>query len=269
LSRELAGMSLPGAQLFVEPVREHRFLLVLRPLGERDGLSEQISETDPQRVGIAPLPAQALSAEAEATARLVTDFIAQAKERLAAHTPANMVLLRGFSKYPAMPSMADVCKMRAAAIAVYPMYRGLAKLVGMAALPTGATLADELATLREHWHDFDFFFVHFKKTDSAGEDGNFDAKVAALEEVDGAIPAIQELGPDVLMVAGDHSTPAVLAGHSWHSVPFVLSSHWCRRDQASRFDEVQCQSGSLGTFPATEILPLAMAHARRLMKYGA
>jgi 2,3-bisphosphoglycerate-independent phosphoglycerate mutase len=216
-----------------------------------------------------PLPAEARAPEAEATARLVNDFVAQTKERLAGHTPANMVLLRGFSKYPAMPSMGDVYKLRAAAIAVYPMYRGLAKLVGMTVVPTGLTLADEVATLRERWQDFDFFFVHFKKTDSAGEDGNFDAKVAALEELDGAIPPIRDLGPDVLMVAGDHSTPAVFAGHSWHSVPFVLSSRWCRPDRIRSFDEVQCQSGSLGTFPATEILPLALAHARRLTKYGA
>jgi 2,3-bisphosphoglycerate-independent phosphoglycerate mutase len=269
LCRELSGISLSGVQLLVEPVREHRFLLVLRPLGERDSLSDQISETDPQRVGMAPLPAEPLAPEAEASARLISDFVAQAKERLARHSPANMVLLRGFSKDPAMPSMADICKMRAAAIAVYPMYRGLAKLVGMTVLPAGAALADELAALREHWRSFDFFFVHFKKTDSAGEDGNFDGKVAALEELDGAIPAIQELGPDVLMVAGDHSTPAVLAGHSWHSVPFVLGSRWCRPDGARRFDETQCQSGSLGTFPATEVLPLALAHARRLTKYGA
>jgi 2,3-bisphosphoglycerate-independent phosphoglycerate mutase len=269
LSRELSGISLAGTQLFVEPVREHRFLLVLRPSGQRDGFSDQISETDPQRVGTEPLPAQALAPEAEATARLVNDFIAQARERLAGRERANMVLLRGFSKHPALPSIVDITKMRAAAIAVYPMYRGLAKLVGMTVLSTGTTLADEIDTLRQHWRDFDFFFFHFKRTDSAGEDGNFDAKVAALQELDGVIPAIRELGPEVLMVAGDHSTPSALASHSWHPVPFVLNGPWCQSDPTRRFDEVQCRSGCLGTFPATEILPLAMAHARRLTKYGA
>jgi len=256
---------LPGIELFVEPVREHRFLLVLRAAG----LDDRLSETDPQQLGVEPPPAHALAPEAEGTASHINRLIEEAKRVLSGRQPANMLLLRGFSKHPAFPSFGDVFRMRAAAVAVYPMYRGLAKLVGMTILPTGVTLEDELETLRQHWDEFDFFFLHYKRTDAAGEDGDFDAKVAALEAADAVVLPLREMGPDVLMVAGDHSTPATIAAHSWHPVPFVLQSQWCRPDRAREFNEAACATGSLGTFPATEAMPLAMAHARRLTKYGA
>jgi 2,3-bisphosphoglycerate-independent phosphoglycerate mutase len=149
------------------------------------------------------------------------------------------------------------------------MYRGLAKLVGMTALPTGPSLQDAIATLREHWGGFDFFFVHYKETDRAGEDGDFEAKVAAIEAVEEVIPALLQLEPDVLMVTGDHSTPAVMGSHSWHPVPFLMRARWTRADRCDAFHEVALQEGSLGTFPAVEALPLALAHAGRLRKYGA
>jgi 2,3-bisphosphoglycerate-independent phosphoglycerate mutase len=265
LCEDLSGITLSGVQVFVQPVREHRLLLVLR--GE--GLVEGIADTDPQRLGVEPLPAQADKPEAEATARLLNDFVAQARKRLADKHPANMLLLRGISKWPDLPHMTDVFGLNAAAVAVYPMYRGLAKLVGMTVLPTGTAVQDELATVQECWQDFDFFFVHFKTTDSRGEDGDYDAKVAALEEVDKVIPGLRDLAPDVLMVAGDHSTPSLLAGHSWHPVPFVIWSRWCRTDRSETFDESCCSTGGLGTFPATSVLPLALANAQRLAKYGA
>lgn len=265
LCADLRQIDLPGVQLFVEPVREHRFLLVLRG----DGLSDRLSETDPQREGVEPPPVEALAPEAQATAEIVNRFVAGARERLDGRQPANMLLLRGFAKHPRLPLMADVFGLRAAAIAVYPMYRGLAKLVGMTVLTTGSSLEDEVATLREHWEAFDFFFLHFKRPDSAGEDGDFEAKVAALEAFDAAIPAVHELEPDVIMVGGDHSTPSVLRSHSWHPVPFLLHSRWVRPDRARAFNESACREGALGVFPATEALPLAMAHARRLTKYGA
>jgi 2,3-bisphosphoglycerate-independent phosphoglycerate mutase len=263
LCDDLRNISLPGLELFVLPVREHRFLVVLR--GE--GLAGGIADTDPQRLGVPPLPAKA--ERPEATAKLVNDFIAQAAERLADKHPANMLLLRGFSKWPDIPHMGDVFGLNAAAVAVYPMYRGLAKLVGMTVLPTGMTIQDEVATLEEHWQDFDFFFIHYKTTDSRGEDGDYEAKVAALEEVDGIIPGLRALAPDVLMVAGDHSTPALLAGHSWHPVPFVIAAQWCRADRAEAFNENSCRAGGLGLMPATAVLPLALANAQRLTKYGA
>jgi len=265
LCAELRTIKLPGAELFVEPVREHRFLLALRG----DGLSDALSETDPQQVGVPPLQVEALAPEAKATAGLVSAFVAAARERLRDHHPANMVLLRGFARWPDLPSFPEVYGLRAAAIAYYPMYRGLAKLVGMTALPAGPSLSDSLAALREHWEQFDFFFVHYKATDSAGEDGDFQRKVAKVEEVDAIIPELLSLKPDVLMVTGDHSTPSAYRAHSWHPVPFVLRSRWCQADRAEAFNERDCQKGSLGLFAATEIMPLAMAHADRFTKYGA
>ena len=254
-----------GAELFVKPVREHRFVLVLRG----DGLSDAVADTDPQREGTQPLTPRATAPEGEATARLVARFVEEAKRILVSESPANMLTLRGFARRPDWPSMADVFKLRPAAVAHYPMYRGLAKLVGMEALPVGPAIDDSIATVRENWGSFDYFFVHYKHTDTAGEDGDFDRKVAKLEEVDAAVPSLLELGPDVLMVAGDHSTPAVMAAHSWHPVPFMMRAPWTRADACDAFNEVALHKGSLGTFPAVEALPLALAHAGRLTKYGA
>ncbi len=180
-----------------------------------------------------------------------------------------MVLVRGFAKHPTMPSMKELYKLNAAAIAIYPMYRGLAKLVGMSALPGGASFEDEIETLRAHWNEYDFFFIHYKPTDAAGEDGDFHRKVEALEALDRLLPRLTALEPDVLMVAGDHSTPSIMAAHSWHSVPFMISSKWCRPDRADQFNERACEIGSLGTFPAMQALSLALAHAGRFTKYGA
>lgn len=262
----LRQIKLPGVEVLVEPVREHRFLLVLR--GE--GLSDRLTETDPQREGVPPLPVRALTPDAEPTARLFNDFIAQAEEILAPHPPANMLTLRGIAKRPPMPSIVETCKFRAAAIAAYPMYRGLAKLVGMDVLKTGNTFADELVTLKENWDRYDFFFIHFKRADAAGEDGDFQAKIRALEEIDTYISELHGLNADVFMVAGDHSTPAEMAAHSWHSVPFLLhTKKHGRYDHIEGFNERACGHGVLGTFPAKEVLSLAMAYAGRLTKYGA
>lgn len=267
LCEKLREIELPNVRLFVEPVREHRFVFALRPDGGE--LSDQLADTDPQREGAAPLDPRPLAPEAKKTAELVRRFVEGARERLNGCQPANGLTLRGFARHPQMPAFPDVFRLRAGAVAVYPMYRGLAKLVGMTVLPTGSSYDEEVGTLRQHWDDFDFFFVHYKPADSAGEDGDFEAKVAALEAFDKAVPKLQALSPDVLMVAGDHSTPAVLAGHSWHPVPFLLHSRWGRPDDADAFNERACLRGALGIFPATEAMPLAMAHAQRLTKYGA
>ncbi len=265
LVERLRAIRLDGAELFVEPVREHRFVLVVRG----SGLSDALADTDPQTEGVEPLPVRATAPAGEATARLVARFVEEAKQILADESPANMLLLRGFAKRPNWPSIAEVFRLRAAAVAYYPMYRGLARLVGMEALPAGETVEESIATMRENWHRFDYFFVHYKYTDTAGEDGDFERKVAKLEEADAAIPALLATEPDVLMVAGDHATPAIMATHSWHPVPFLLRARWARADACDAFNEVALQRGSLGTFPAVEALPLAMAHAGRLKKYGA
>jgi len=183
---------------------------------------------------------------------------------------ANMVLLRGFSRRPDWPLFPDVFGLKAAAIASYPMYRGVAQLVGMEALETGPTVEDRFRVLKERWQEYDFFFLHVKRMDSAGEDGDFERKVSLIEEVDALVPGLMELGPDVVVVTGDHSTPAVLRSHSWHPVPAILWSKFCRPDRVERFGERECMGGGLGPrIPATELMPLALANALRLQKYGA
>jgi len=252
-------------QVFVETVKEHRFVLVLRGKGLEGGLTE----TDPQQLGVPPLPVKALVPEAERAAQLFNQWIAQARQVLADQHPANMVTLRGLAKNPGLPGMKEVYGLRAAAIASYPMYRGVARLAGMDVLDTGETLEEEIETLKAHFADYDFFFVHVKKTDSAGEDGDFERKVSIIEHVDELVPAILDLKPEVLIVTGDHSTPALLKSHSWHPVPTLLYSRYCRPDQTNEFSERGCSRGALGCFPAMDLMPLAMANALRLTKYGA
>ena len=265
LSERLRGIRLEGVEVIVEPVKEHRFVLVLRGAG----LSGRLSETDPQATGQPPLPVVATAPEATRTAALVNRFVDAARPLLADARPANMILLRGFDQRPDMPRFPEIFGVKAAAIAAYPMYRGLARLVGMEVLKTGSTFADEVATLREHWSGYDFFFLHYKDTDKAGEDGDFDAKVAALERWDALLPEILALRPDVLVVSGDHATPSVLAGHGWQPVPALLASAYCGNDPVTRFTERDCAAGSLGMSPAHHLMPLAMANALRFTKYGA
>jgi 2,3-bisphosphoglycerate-independent phosphoglycerate mutase len=262
----LSQIELPDVELIVETVKEHRLLLVLR--GE--GLSGEVSDTDPQAVGKKPKEARAITQAAEKTARLVNQFQQKAGEILASHHPANMVLFRGFSQKPGWPQMKDVFGLRTAAVATYPMYRGLSKLVGMEQIKTGDNNAALFDTLENIWQEYDFFFLHVKGTDSAGEDGDFDRKVSVIEEVDRLIPRLMALNPDVVLITGDHSTPAVLKTHSWHPVPVLLWSRYCRADAVEDFGERACMWGGLGpNIPAVDLLPLALANAGRLEKFGA
>jgi len=282
LCEKLDTITIPGVEVFVRPVKEYRLVVVLR--GE--GLGGQVHDTDPQRTGVPPLEAKArpvadaasIRADAgsgghdtssEKTADICADFLRQARELLKNDAPANFLTLRGIAKRPAIPTFEEVYGVRPAAIAVYPMYRGLARLVGMAILDAGATLDDQMARLEAAWNDYDFFFVHYKYTDSTGEDGNFAAKVEKTEAVDAALPRITALKPDVLIVTGDHSTPSKLKSHSWHPVPVLLAAECARFDGSESFGEAQCLSGGLGQFEAKYLMLLALAHARRLEKYGA
>jgi 2,3-bisphosphoglycerate-independent phosphoglycerate mutase len=265
LVERLRDIRLPGVEVLVEPVKEHRFVLVLRGAG----LSGHLSETDPQTLSTPPLPVRALEPGAERTAELVNRFVAEARQRLVDAAPANMVLLRGFDQLPALPRFPEIFGLRASAIAAYPMYRGLAKLVGMEVLKTGSGFADEVATLRQHWDGYDYFFVHYKDTDKAGEDGDFDAKVSALERFDAFVPEIRALRPDVIVVSGDHASPSVLASHGWQPVPVLLWSRYCGADPVRAFNERACAAGTLGVIPAQHLMPLVMANALRLTKYGA
>ncbi len=265
LCRSLSDIAVNAASVSVFPVKEHRFVLVLR--GE--GLSPEVTDSDPQQTGLSPKRVQPLLPRAQHTADVANQFLSEARVRLTKEDAANMVLLRGFSLRPEIPSIPDIYKLKPVAIAAYPMYRGLARLVGMDVLPTGESPTDQVETLRQHYDRYDFFFVHYKHTDSRGEDGNFQAKVEAIEEFDNALAGILSLDPDVMVVAGDHSTPATLAMHSWHPVPFMIRSRWCRPDGVSEFSEQACLAGGMGRFPATEIMPLAMANALKLDKFGA
>ena len=250
-------------------VQDYRFVLVLR--GE--GLGHQLSDTDPQTVSGPPrqaAPKGPRDSAAERTAYLINSFVKQANTMLEGHEPANSLLLRGFSREPVdWPDFGRSYKLNPGAIAGYPMYRGLAKITGMTNLEAGDSFDSELRTLEKHYDDHDYFFLHYKPADGAGEDADFDMKVRRLEELDAQIPRILALNPDVLIVAGDHSTPSIMGGHSWHSVPLLIKSQLTAHLGVERFTERACSLGTLGHRPATDVMILALAHAGKLKKFGA
>jgi len=262
----LRTIKIPGVEIFVEPVKEYRFALVLR--GE--GLNSAIQETDPQRTGVPPLPIQALDPAAEKTAAILRQWWEKANILLANMPPANSCTMRGYAMDPGLPRFPEIYKIKSAAVAVYPMYKGVSRLVGMDVIEHGAeTPAEEFEVVKEHWNNHDFFFVHIKKTDSYGEDGNFDAKVCVIEAVDQALPTLLDLQPDALVITGDHSTPSLLKRHSWHRVPVMIWADWARYGKAVKFGETSCGTGTLGLIRHVDIMPLALAHAKRLNKFGA
>ena len=265
IARRLREVAIDGIEIFVEPVKEHRFVVVFR--GE--GLGGDVNDTDPQATGVPPLAPEARNAESEKTAKIAAEFYEKARELLKDEPKANGLTMRGFSGKPNLPTYEEVYGLRAAAIAVYPMYRGLARLVGMSIVGKAQTLDEQIDVLKENWDNYDFFFIHFKYTDSTGEDGDFDAKVKRTEEVDAIVPRISELDPTVLIVTGDHSTPAFLKNHSWHPVPTLLVAPACRTDACQAFGERDSLQGGLGQFEAKYLMSLALANAGRLGKYGA
>jgi 2,3-bisphosphoglycerate-independent phosphoglycerate mutase len=265
MCQKLQQVKVPGVELFVEPVREHRFVLVIR--GEQ--LGDAVNDTDPQQTGVKPLPAKGNDPASQNTARAANNFLREAAKVLEAEAPTNMCTLRGFARYPKIETMQEIYGLKTVAIAVYPMYRGLARLVGMEVVDAGATIGDQMKTLEQLWGQYDFFFLHYKYTDSTGEDGNFPGKVQMIERLDAEVPKIRALKPDVLIVTGDHSTPSKMRGHSWHPVPTLLWGKNCRTDTVTEFGESQCLHGGLGQFQAMYLMPLAMAHAGRLGKFGA
>jgi len=265
LAIQLRQVKVPDVDVFVEPVKEHRFVVIFR--GE--GLGGNLSDTDPQQTGVPPLDPVGHDTPGKRTAAVARQFLAQAQKLLAGQPKANGLTMRGFAAAPVLPSYEEVYGLRAAAIAVYPMYKGLAQLVGMEVVGTPGTLTEEIDVLQKAWHDYDFFFVHFKYTDSRGEDGDFEEKILMIEQFDAIVPRVMALKPMVLVVTGDHSTPARLCSHSWHSVPTLLVSETCRPDGLTAFNEKQALHGGLGQFPAVYLMPLAMAHAERLGKFGA
>ncbi|MEC7556302.1 MAG: 2,3-bisphosphoglycerate-independent phosphoglycerate mutase [Planctomycetota bacterium] len=265
LCEKLDAIEIPGVEVFVRPVKEYRLVIVFR--GE--GLGGRINDTDPQITGVPPEEPVGRDEPSQKTAGICREFLRQAAEILADDVPANLLTMRGIAMLPEIPRFSEVYGLRPAAIAVYPMYRGLARLVHMDVLDAGTTLESQMDRLEAAWDDHDFFFIHFKYTDSTGEDGDFDGKVARIEELDAAVPRITALEPDVLIVTGDHSTPARMKSHSWHPVPTLFASDRARTDAATSFGEDQCTNGGLGQFEAQHLMLLALAHAGRLEKYGA
>ncbi|MBX3419752.1 MAG: 2,3-bisphosphoglycerate-independent phosphoglycerate mutase [Pirellulaceae bacterium] len=265
LANRLNQVSIPGYEVIVRPVKEHRFVVVFRG----PSLEGDVDDTDPQVTGVAPLPPRARTVGSQKTAEVAAQFVAAAQELLRNEKKANGLTMRGFAARPQLPSYEEVYGLRAAAVAVYPMYKGLAQLVGMDIVGSASSIEDQVEVLKENWNDYDFFFLHYKYTDSTGEDGDFDAKVEQIEKLDGLAGEIAKLNPTVFIVTGDHSTPAYLKAHSWHPVPTLLVSDCCRPDGNATFGESTAIRGGLGIFPAKYLMTLALANAGRLAKFGA
>jgi 2,3-bisphosphoglycerate-independent phosphoglycerate mutase len=261
-----AGVKIEGVETLVEPVREYR--LVIRFRGE--GLGENVCDTDPLSTGLHTLEPVASDPGSKRTAEVAKEFLRQAKEILKNESPANFLMMRGFANFPKIATMEQAYGLDAVAIAVYPMYRGLARLVGMTVVEPGKTIADQMEVAKQNWEKYDFFFIHYKYTDSTGEDGNFAKKVEMIEALDAEIPKLRALNPDVLIVTGDHSTPSRMKSHSFHPVPTLLwAPKTSRPDLVTSFGERPCIQGGLGQFLAKDLMPLALAHAGRLQKFGA
>ena len=260
------AVKIDGVETLIAPVREYR--LVVRFRGE--GLGDNVADTDPLSTGLHTLEPKAGDAASEKTTRVAAEFLRQAKQILKNEKPANFLMLRGFAKFPNIATMADVYGVNSVAIAVYPMYRGLARLVGMTVVDSGKTIADQMEVAKANWGKYDFFFIHYKYTDSTGEDGNFARKVEMIEALDAEVPKLRALNPDVLIVTGDHSTPSRMRSHSFHPVPTLLwAPATVRPDLVTTFGERPCLQGGLGQFLAKDLMPLALAHAGRLQKFGA
>ncbi len=265
LVSKLAAIKIDGIDIEIATESQHRAILVLR--GE--GLHAAVRETDPQQIGVPPLEPVALEPAATRTATVLQEFLDGVREFIGDRAPANFVLMRGYAGLPALEKLGEIYGLDPACVASYPMYKGLAAIAGMTILDTGDTLSGQVAALKRYWDAHDFFFFHFKLTDSLGEDGDFDGKVAAIEEVDAVIPDILALGPAAMVVTGDHSTPARLGQHSWHPVPFLLHAEHVVPDAAAEFGERACGTGSLGLFPARSTMSLLAGYGGRLKKFGA
>jgi 2,3-bisphosphoglycerate-independent phosphoglycerate mutase len=261
----LGAVRIPGVEVFVRPVKDYRAVVVFR--GE--GLSDRVEDTDPQATGIPAYDPKAASEKGARTAQVAKEFVRQSLSLLEDQSPANAILMRGFAELPHIPSMGERFGLRPAAMAVYPDYKGVSRLVGMEVIDGLKDLNDQAEALKQYWNEYDFFFVHYKYADSRGEDGDFAAKVAEIEKVDAFVPGIIKQRPDVLIVTGDHSTPAVMKAHSYHPIPFLIHGHHTRPDEVSRFGERPCAHGMWGIIPGVMLIQLALAYADKLKKFGA
>jgi len=253
-----------GVEVTLKHVKEHRAVLVLRG----DGLDASIHDTDPQETGVPALAVTPADPAARRTATMVADLLAQASSLLQDEAAVHGFLARGFARFDGFPSLQDRFGLSGVVFAKYPMYRGVARLVGMTVEGVPGSDEETVGLLESYWGKYDYSFLHFKAPDARGEDGDFDAKVAAIEAVDALVPRVMALQPDVVLVTGDHSTPATMKAHSWHHVPVLLASRWCR-PTAAEFSERACRSGDLGWVAGKDLMSLVLAHASRLDKFGA
>ncbi len=253
-----------GVQVIIKPGKSHRFAVIFRGAG----LSDRLTDADPHKDNKPFVYTSAKAPDADLAARVVNGFMDRVRDLLKAEPVANGALLRGFSQKPDIMPFTEKYRMKALAIATYPMYRGIAKVLGMDVKDEPANYEEAVAILKKHYSDYQFFFFHVKETDLAGEDGNFEEKVKAIEYVDRIVPEIAGLNPQALVITGDHSTPCPLKGHSWHAVPLLLVTKTGETDGLA-FYEKNCISGSVGTIYSKELMSLALAHGGRLDKYGA
>jgi 2,3-bisphosphoglycerate-independent phosphoglycerate mutase len=260
-------INIDGVKIFLRPEKDYRAAGIFRG----PELSDEVTDTDPQKTDKPPLLASARDKTESAikTSKIINEFVKQADDILKDFHPANTLLLRGFSKKPSIPQMQEIFSLNPVAIAVYPMYKGLSRLVGMDVIEGIEDIKSEFFALIDNYNKYDFFFLHIKPTDSAGEDGKFEEKVGLLEEIDSYIPKIDLEKYAAIGITGDHSTPALLKLHSWHPVPLILYSKTCRPDRVEKFSENDCAMGNLGRIRGVELMPLLLAHAQRLKKYGA
>jgi 2,3-bisphosphoglycerate-independent phosphoglycerate mutase len=266
LCKKLKDVSIDGIEVFVKPVKDYRAVVIFR--GE--GLSDHVQDTDPQATGVKSLDPQPGSEKGIKTAKVASSFISQANDMLQGERPANTVLMRGFAELPHIPSLKELYRLSALALAVYPDYKGVSRLVGMDVIEGLGDLEDQGRALRDSWQRYDYFYVHHKYTDSKGEDGDFNGKVKEIEKCDAFLPQILNLHPDVLIVTGDHSTPSVLKSHSGHPVPFIISSDGIRTDSVTEFGERSCAHGLFGGgIDGTFLMRLALCYSGKLAKFGA
>ena len=267
LSEEIKEID--GANIILKSGKEHRFCLVIRFPENITEKEAMVKDTDPQKEGKPPLEPEPLNEESRKVAEVAKKFLDKAREILEKEEKANFVLLRGFSALPPIPSFEERYMLKACSIAVYPMYRGITRLLGMQNIPVEGDIKEEVEMVKKVYKDYDFVFLHIKKIDSFGEDGNFEAKVKKIEEFDRFLPEILSLKPDTLVITGDHSTPSLLKAHSWHPVPLLINSPYVLGGLVNAFTERECFKGELGVIPATSIMPLVLANTLRLKKFGA
>ena len=253
-------------EILLTPGLDHRFVSIFRGREMRCGLTD----SDPGREELPILQIKALDSNSQVSAQIVNEFHARANKLLLAEYPyGNSMVMRGFSKRPSWPTMKQRYGLNCCAIAEYPMYRGLAQILGMDKVSTGSTPEDAFKSYLDIYKKYDFFFIHIKKTDSYGESGKFDEKVGVIESIDAAFPVLESKMPDVLVITGDHSTPVPMKAHSWHPVPLLIYSEFCGADQSKKFTENECNYGALSTFPSRHLMNIILANAGKLKKYQA